>query len=186
LRKGVERGLAPGARIAVALLLLGACSPPAWKGPEGQVRDALARLDRARLDPLPGGARLALGSVRYLEPAISVEGGRATVAAMVDAAGEVRAGGGAIALRYLGRERFHLRACDEGWCAEGDELERLRGVLAALLAREPPAGGGRATAWQVRVERDGAQVGEDRVDADGRPVRRLVELASDGERWTLR
>jgi hypothetical protein len=170
----------------VALALAGGCRPSAWKSPEGQVRDAVARLDRPRVDALPGGAAAELAAVRYSEPAISVDGARATVAAMVDAEGRVIRGGEVIALRYLGRERFHLRACAQGWCAEEDELARLRGVLAALVGRERRPEEGRATAWQVRVERDRAEVGEDRVGAGGGASRRVLELAPDGERWTLR
>lgn len=186
-------------RRAAALLLVLAvgcepgsgCGAAGWKSPEEQVRDALAREERGFRGELTGGFVVELSALRYVEPAISVEQRRATVAAMVDAEGRVtraRQDGPAIALRYLGRERFHLSRCAAGWCAERDELERLRGVLVALLGRERAAGEGRATAWQVRVERDRAEVGEDRVgDAGGvaAPQRALHQLAWERDRWVF-
>jgi Domain of unknown function (DUF4440) len=114
-----------------------------------------------------------------------------------------------------------------GWCADGDQFGRLRGVLATLFRRQDAinAGdadalarllsddyrepGGKAAAvarlraaasaparprvriagWQIRVERDGATVGEDHdlVSADGATERRRVVLAlvREGERWRI-
>jgi hypothetical protein len=63
-------------------------------------------------------------------------------------------------------------------------VERVRAALAA------PAGGRvRVTAWQIRVERDRATVGEDHdlVGPDGAVERRrtVLELAREGERWRI-
>jgi hypothetical protein len=66
-----------------------------------------------------------------------------------------------------------------------------RGALLGRLAREWQAGAGKPAvkAWQVRVERDGAEVGEDReVEGPGGArvaVRSLYRLRWDGARWVF-
>jgi hypothetical protein len=103
------------------------------------------------------------------------------------------------------------------WCAEGDQFEHLRGVLLALFrrldaieqrdaealtrllsARLPDrartgrealgtSGRDHVLGWQIRVERDGAEVGEDvevaRSGGEPRRERRLYRLERVGERW---
>jgi hypothetical protein len=72
---------------------------------------------------------------------------------------------------------------------------RGEGGKAALLARlRADLGGGpparvRIRAWQIRVERDRAEVGEDyEVELEGRPpasLRARYVLAREGERWAI-
>jgi hypothetical protein len=131
-------------------------------------------------------------------------------------------------LRYLGRERFRMRPCKIAlWCGDGEQFERLRGVLQALFRRHDAASAGdgaalarlvsdrysdagedrpqvlvrlgrevrpesparaRIVAWQIRVERDRAEVGEEyEIEAGGRtqPARNRYTLAWDGDRWTF-
>jgi hypothetical protein len=131
-------------------------------------------------------------------------------------------------LRYLGRERFRMQPCRIAlWCGEGDQFERLRGVLQALFRRHDAAAAGdaaalarlvsdryadagedraqvlsrlgqelrrgepertRIVAWQIRVERDRAEVGEEyEIAADSRTeaARARYTLAWDGDRWTF-
>jgi hypothetical protein len=122
-----------------------------------------------------------------------VEGGRATVVAVLDAEGTASFPGESVPVSYIGRERFHMRACGAAWCAEPDQLERLRGVLGALLRRHRALASGlpgrRVLAWQVRVEREVAEAGEDWEvpGAGGSPQRgrdRLSLRREDG-RWAL-
>jgi hypothetical protein len=204
-------------------------SPTAWASPETQVREALANQNRGQLSDVYGfrsGGTAELFPLRFLEPAVSVEEGRATVAAVLDAEGRVAWRDQQAKLRYIGRERFHMRPCSIAvWCGEGDQFERLRGVLAALfrrhdaesahdpaalaglvdpgyadrgedrgallarLGRERPGGRSDVKAWQVRVERDGAEVGEDRevVGPDGAraAARSVYRLRWDGARWVF-
>ena len=189
--------------------------------PEAQIRRVLAHPVPARMDDVYGfqaGGAVELSQVRFDDVAPLVEGDRALGVAMLSAEGRVAWRGHEARLSYLGRERFHMRRCAIArWCADGEQLAQLRGVLTALFrlhdsrqqgdrqacerlraasAPAPPAGGGQGsterdggvTAWQIRVERDGAEVGEDlEVTAPGggaaareRHVYRLV--SSDG-RW---
>jgi hypothetical protein len=66
-----------------------------------------------------------------------------------------------------------------------------RTALAARLGREAgsPRPGLRVRAWQIRVDRDVAEIGEDYEDGgpggDGRPVRARYRLEKRGERWVF-
>ncbi|GEJ55887.1 nuclear transport factor 2 family protein [Anaeromyxobacter diazotrophicus] len=239
-----ERGFRTGAPYLVPAALALAAAVAAWLSwgrlaslgaslgtPETQIRQALAAQERAHLDDVYGfhaGGTVELYGTRYEDVVPLVEGGRATVVAMLTAQGRVAWRGEAAQLAYVGRERFHMRPCTIArWCGEGDQFDRLRGVLlllfrrhdaaeradldaygrllapdyrdggedrAAALARlagELAAGPGRTrvSAWQIRVERDRAEVGEDReVSAPGAPPRqerRVYRLAREGERWLL-
>ncbi len=163
------------ALLAAALL---ACSVAS---PETEVKEALAR--QGRLELAGGVARIALERVRFSDVAVSVDGGRALVFAVVEADGRVGPDGGP-ALAYVGREAFAMERCAQArWCAEGGGLPALRGVLAALAEapRDPDA---RVVAWQVRVERAGATAGED-YEVRGRRLRARWELGREGDRWRI-
>lgn len=196
--------------------------------PETQIRRALSAQQRAHLDDVYGfhaGGTVELYQTRYEDVVPLVEGSRATVVAMLTAEGRVVWRDQEAKLVYIGRERFHMKPCAiAGWCGEGDQFERLRGVLLALFRRQdalgqrdaaalarlmaPPEGAPaaapgapdrldgalatppsrvRVTAWQIRVERDQAEVGEDlELTAPGAPARkerRLLRLLRLGERW---
>jgi hypothetical protein len=63
-----------------------------------------------------------------------------------------------------------------------------RAALEARLRSEAgtPRPDLKARAWQIRVDRDGAEVGEDLEDASaGRPVRARYRLERRGERWVF-
>jgi hypothetical protein len=65
-----------------------------------------------------------------------------------------------------------------------------RAEVLSRLGRERPANGERQriVAWQIRVERDRAEVGEEyELESSGRtqPVRARYTLAWDGDRWTF-
>jgi hypothetical protein len=149
------------------------------------VRQALARLDRIRVGGPPGaaGVGLDLAPVRFSDVTAALEGGRAAVVAMVEAEGRASFGQASAPVSYVGREAFHLRPCAAGWCPEGDEVSRLRGVLEVLARRQEAlaaaAPGRRVLAWQVRVERDRAEAGEDfeSPGPGGTPVRERARLS---------
>ena len=203
----------------------------ALERPETQVRKALGQQDRALLADVYGfgaGGTVELHGVRFEDVVPSVEKGRATVVAMLSAQGRVTWRDQETALSYLGRERFHMRPCSIAlWCGEGDQFERLRGVLTVLfrrqdalrlgdaeahsrllspryadrgedrahaqvrLARElSPGRQARVTAWQIRIERDEAEVGEDReVVPPNQPARRERHVyrleREEGGRWAF-
>jgi len=196
---------------------------------EAQVRQALARQDRARLDDVYGfhaGGTVELSGLRFEDVGSAVTGGRAEVVAMLTARGRAAWRDEVADLAYIGREKFHMRPCAIAlWCGEGDEFDRLRGVLTALFRhrdalaqRDPQAmarllapdyhdrgedgpavlrrlfgeGSGpfphsRVRAWQIRVERTSAEVGEDlEVERPGEAPRRerhLYRLLGEGGRW---
>ena len=162
-----------------------------------QIREALANQVRAHLEDVYGfrsGGTLELHPVRYADVAPLLEGQRAVVAAMLEAEGRAVWRDQAAAVSYLGRERFHMRPCAIAlWCAEGDQFSRLRGVLASLFRRHDAlAAAARPSArhvlaWQIRVERETAEVGEDLETAppSGAPVRERsrISLRLEGGRW---
>jgi hypothetical protein len=194
----VPLAVAAAAALAVWLLRdpilgLGRLAP----GGESQVREALANQVRAHLEDVYGfraGGTLELAPVRFAEVVASVERCEATVVAVMEAEGRAAWRDQAAALSYIGRERFRMRPCSiAGWCAEGEQFQRLRGVLMALFRRHDalaaaagPAGR-RVVAWQIRVERETAEVGEDWESrpAGGSPVRERsrFRLRFDGARW---
>jgi hypothetical protein len=182
------RSCADAASLAAAALL--ACSPA---GPQTQVREALARQGALRV--AAPGAQADLARVRFSDVVVSMDGSRALVVAMVEADGRVRTGGDDASLAYVGREAFAMRRCEgAGWCAEGEPVPALAGVLAALPALRAGSAAGaaaagapiRTVAWQVRIERDRAVVGEDLEVASGAgPVRRrsVHEIVREGDGW---
>ncbi len=124
---------------------------------------------------------------RFGDVEVAADGGRAQVLAVVDADGRVRLpGGGEVALGYVGREAFEMERCARArWCAAGPALPALAGVVEALVAsrRAPDR---RPVAWQIRVERDRALVGEDAVGPGGaRTSRGFLELVRDGGAWRV-
>lgn len=210
-------------RIAGADLAISAASP------ETQVREALRHQERAQLADVYGfksGGTAELVPVRYADVAVSAEGDRARVLAVVEAEGRVTWRDQRAALSYVGREAFGMTRCSIAlWCGDGQQFARLRGVLTALfrradafdgrdaeaygrlvseayagpggrpavlarLARELAAGEParvRVLGWQVRVERDRAEVGEDHElrSGEGAPERRRARytLALEDDRW---
>jgi hypothetical protein len=239
--------LVPSALAAAALAALGlswdrilACGA-GLESPATQIGKALASQQQAVLTDVYGfqaGGTLALQGLRFEDVVPSLEGGRATVVAMVTGRGTLqRQGQPPVEVAYVGRERFHMHPCAIArWCGESDQLGRLRGVLLALLRHrdalerrdpeaairllaagrlpeqppeQPHAGGegrqalerrlrqelasapeaGVVRGWQIRVERDQADVGED-LDfaAPGRPPRsgrRVYKLVLEGSRWAF-
>ncbi|HET6410506.1 MAG TPA: nuclear transport factor 2 family protein [Anaeromyxobacter sp.] len=197
-------------------------------GPETQVKEALAHQGRAALDDVYGfraGGTADLSRVGFADVAVSMEGERARVLAVVEAQGTVEWRSEKALLGYLGREAFGMTPCDIAlWCGDGEQFARLRGVLTALFRREDAAGAGdveatrrlvsesyagpggkrallvrlardyhsppaeaHVTAWQIRVERDRAEVGEDaefRLPSGARERRRaLYTLVLEDGRW---
>lgn len=230
--------LVPAALAALAALLLWhwrdrlAAVGASLESPDTQIRRALANQPRARLDEVYGfhsGGTLELAAVRFADVVTSLEGERATVVALLDAEGQAVWRDGSAAVSYIGRERFHLRPCPIAlWCAEGDQFERLRGVLLVLFRRadafngrddaayaslvsdgyrdggldkgallrriaadfrEAPAARLRVRAWQIRVERETAEVGEDYVleiaGREPRTLRARYALAREGPKWRI-
>ena len=255
-RRGLGLGLAPGQRerlkfkksgapylIPIALALVAALA--GWLGrdrlasigtvslasPDTQVRQALANQTRALLNDVYGfraGGTAELYPVRFADVAVTIEDDRALVVAMLDGEGRVKWRDQQATIRYLGRERFHMKPCRIAlWCGEGDQFERLRGVLQVLFRRHDAASAGdgealgrlvsdaysdrgedrsevlrrlrrdvtpdkaertRIVAWQIRVERDRAEVGEEyELDSAGRSqaARARYSLRWDGDRWTF-
>jgi hypothetical protein len=135
------------------------------------VKEALARVGPVELDA--GATRLLLARVSFQDVVVSMDGARALVVAVVQADGRARVDGAEPSLAYVGRESFAMERCGaRRWCLAPDALAGLRGVVAAL-ASAPRAGGARPVAWQVRVERDGAEAGEDYEAVERGAARRL-------------
>src|SRR6266545_1271103 len=122
---------------------------------------------RSRSVPSLTVCALALLSCSVASPATEVKEALARAAPL-----EVDAGGARIAI---------ARAV----CAAGAPLPALAGVVEALAAAPRPDGR-RPVAWQIRVERDRATVGEDALAPDGaRASRGVLALVRDGVRWRL-
>jgi len=160
---------------------LSACSV---SSPATEIREALAR--PAPIGVPAGEASVSLRRADFRDVEVAAEGGRARVLAMVDADGTVTLAAGEVALGYVGREDFEMVRCARArWCATDSPVPALAGVVAALAAA--PADPGRIPlAWQIRVERDRAFVGEDARDPGGAAApRRAYDLVRDGARWRL-
>jgi hypothetical protein len=230
--------LVPAGLALVAAIVIGsswgslrACGRATVTSPETQVREALAAQRRAGLPDVYGfraGGIARLDELRYADVQVAVAGQKARVVAVVEASGRVVWGDEDAGVTYIGRESFAMTPCSAaGWCADGDQFDRLRGVLATLFRRQDATNAGdvdaharllsdayrepggkaaavarlraeagaeprprvRVAAWQIRVERDDATVGEDLdlVFADGATERRRVvlALAREGERWRI-
>lgn len=160
-------------------------------GGEDQVRASLAARTALRFQAGEPPMSIDLPRVSYRDVAASVEAGRATAVTMVEAEGAAAFDGQAPQLSYLGREVVKLAPCAaDGWCAESP-LPRLAEVLQVLRRRHQALAGAepgrRVRAWQIRVERDTAEVGEDReaASADGPPTRARsrFQLRRSGATW---
>ena len=173
MRSCAERAARLAPALAVALLACSATSP------ETEVKEALARAGTAELPP-GGPAALVLRRLSFGDVTVSMDGSRALVLAVVEAEGT--AGGGGPALAYVGREAFSMERCPaRRWCLS--DLPALRGVVSAL--REAPReASARVVAWQVRVERDAATVGED-YEVSGRRLRVRRELRREAGGWRV-
>lgn len=180
MRASGSAGRLAGPCVALAASLLAACSV---RSPVAEVKDALGRLSSVEV-PDAGSARLELERVRFADVVVSMDGERALVLAVVEAEGRARVEGSRPTVSYVGREAFAMERCRGArWCPVGTPLPALRGVVGALAA-EPREPGTRIVAWQIRVERGTARVGEDREGrADPPRVHRRVVLS--GDRWTL-
>jgi hypothetical protein len=162
-------------------LALASCSVAS---PATEIREVLDRA--APFEVAAGAARIEVIRASYRDVEVAAEGGRAQVLAVVDADGRVRLASGDVALGYVGREAFELARCARArWCPSGAALPALAGVIEALAGvRRGP--GRRPVAWQIRVERDRALVGEDAVAAGGSPAPRgALDLVRDGTGWRL-
>ncbi len=168
-------------RCVSVLSVLIACSVAS---PATEIREALARA--APLEMAAGEARVAIARAAFADVAVSMDGGRALVVAVVDADGRVGAGGRQVAFGYVGREAFEMEPCSgRRWCAAGSPLPALAGVVEALLVAPRPDGR-RPVGWQIRIERDRATVGEDgELPGGGRAPRGVLELERDGGRWRI-
>lgn len=170
---------AAGSSTVALALLLGACSVAS---PETEVRDVLGRA--APFELRAGRARVEVTRARFGDVEVLAEGGRARVLAVVDADGRVLLPGGVVALGYVGREAPELERCLRArWCPVGPLLPALAAVV-ATLAEAPRPSGRRPIAWQIRVERDRALVGEDAEGPGGtRALRQDFELVHEGGAW---
>ncbi len=150
--------------------------------PATEVRETLARA--APLEMPAGTGRVAVSRAAFADVAVSMDGARALVVAIVDADGRVRAGGREIAFGYIGREAFAMGRCPgRRWCPAGAPLPALAAVVEALLATPRPDGR-RPVGWQIRVERERATVGEDAELPGGtRAPRGVLELVREDGGW---
>jgi hypothetical protein len=163
-------------RAAGLLALAAACSVAS---PETEVREALARV---RAPDLRGaGDALALERVSFADVAVSMDGPRALVVAFVEAEGRAPGGAASPSFAYRGREAFVVERCPSArWCVAGAALSAVLRALAAA----PRPDGARVLAWQIRVERETASVGED-YEVAGERRRETRALRREGEGWRL-
>lgn len=182
MRSCAERRRRAGAPAALAVAALAACSVAS---PASEVKEALANLAPVELDA--GGARITLARASFSDVVVATEGTRARVMAMVQADGRVRLAAAEPSLAYVGREAFEMSRCaGRRWCLAPDALGGLRGVVAALAAAPRPGDDARPVAWQVRVERDTAEAGEDYESPGGTPPRADVTEAAAPRRLRAR
>jgi len=144
-RVGAPHLVPAGLALAAAALVflswgeLRACGRAAVTSPDTQVREALAAQRRARLPDVYGfraGGTAQLSDVRYGDVQVAMEAGKARVVAVVEAEGRVVWREEQARVGYIGREAFTLTPCTAaGWCADGQQFARLRGVLAVLFRR---------------------------------------------------
>lgn len=159
-------------------------------GGEDQVRQALLAVKSARFAQGEPPVTVDLPRVAFRDVAAAVEGSRAQAVAMAEAEGAVAFDGQAPSLSYVGREVVTLAPCPgAGWCAAAP-LPRLAEVLLVLRERHralgPTQPGRRVRAWQIRVERETAEVGEDREEpGPAGPVRSRSRftLRREGGGW---
>jgi hypothetical protein len=154
----------------------------ALESPETAIRRALVSQIRAHLADVYGfraGGVVELHDLRFGDVVPSVEGGRATVVAMLTARGRATWRDEQAVLEYVGRERFHMKPCAIAvWCGEGDQFDRLRGVLLVLFRRHD-AHARRDTSAYDRLLAEGYRDGaEDRAQAVRRLGRELSGPAS--------
>lgn len=151
--------------------------------PATEVRQALARA--APLELRAGDARVVVERAGFADVTVSMDGARALVVAVVEADGRARSAGGDVAVAYVGRERFVMDRCARArWCPAGELLPALAGVIAAVAAAPRPDGR-RPVAWQVRIERERAIVGEDAALASGPSSRGRWELVRVDDAWRV-
>jgi hypothetical protein len=151
--------------------------------PATEVREVLARA--APLELPAGDARVLVERAGFADVTVSMDGARALVVAVVEADGRARSAGRDVAIAYVGRERFAMERCDRArWCPVGEPLPALAGVIAALAAAPRPDGR-RPVAWQIRVERERAIVGEDAAVAGGPSPRGRWELVLVDDVWRV-
>jgi hypothetical protein len=169
-----------GSRAGTALAAALACSVAS---PSTEVREALARA--APVEIAAGEGRIHLARAAFADVAVSLDGRRARALAVVEADGGVAAGGREIRLAYVGREALEMERCPgRRWCPVGAPLPALAGVVEALLAAPGP--GRVPVAWQIRVERDRATVGEDaELEGGGKAARLVRTVVRDGGGWSL-
>lgn len=144
-RVGAPHLVPTGLALAAAALVwfswgeLRACGRAAVTSPETQVREALAEQRHARLPDVYGfraGGTAQLSGLSYGDVQVAVEAGKARVVAVVEAEGSVVWREEQARLGYIGRETFTMTPCTAaGWCADGQQFARLRGVLAVLFRR---------------------------------------------------
>ena len=155
--------------------------------PETQVRAALAGQERARISDVYGfhaGGTAALRALRYPEVAVSMDGDLARVIAMVESDGEVVWKDEQARLSYVGRELFTMTRCRiAGWCADGNQFARLRGVLTTLFRREDAFNGRDADAYGRLVSDSYAHEGGKAPLVER--LRARYALRRDGERWLV-
>jgi len=159
---------------------------------ETAIRRALASQTRANLADVYGfraGGTVELHDLRFADVVPSVEGGRATVVAMLTAHGRATWRDERATLEYVGRERFHMKPCAIAvWCGEGDQFDRLRGVLLVLFRRHDAFGRRDLSAYERLLAQDYRDGPEGRLEA----VRRLArELSGPAARarvvgWQIR
>jgi hypothetical protein len=163
-------------------------------GSEATAVRALAGLTRAELPDLAGpgqGTVAELESVRFSDVLAALEGERALAVGAFEAEGRVEGTDLSVRLHAVGREQVGLEPCAQGFCpGPAGALPRLRGVLVVLVARQRRLAaaepGRRVVGWQVRAEREVAEVGED-VELPGpggpRRERHRLTLKWQGQGW---